>query len=218
MAILFFVELLILFFISQKTTQSISQFLYKITKSKRITIFFLAFLFLPGTIIHEFSHAIAAAITGVRVGRMDLMPEYIQGGLKLGSVQVGKADIVRNFFIGIAPFISGTILLLVIIYIVLSYSFFASFGITILSLYLVFVISNTMFSSRKDMEGAVEFFILIAVFLLAFYLLGLRFDTISLNFLSIFNHMFKIGSYYLLVPLGIDIFIITFTAIIFRSH
>lgn len=218
MAILFFLELLFLFFISQKTTQSISHFLYKITRSQKITIFFLAFLFLPGTIIHEFSHAIAASITGVRIGKMELMPEYVQGGLRLGSIQVGRADIIRNFFIGIAPFISGTILLLTIMYLVLSFAFFASFGIIVLSLYLVFVIANTMFSSKKDMEGAIEFFILIAVFLLAFYLLGLRLDTINWNFLSVFNHIFKIGTYYLLVPLGIDLFIITLTTLLFRSR
>jgi hypothetical protein len=218
MVILFFLELLFLFFISQKTTQSIAYAFYKITRNQKITIFFFAFLFLPGTIIHELSHAIAASILGVRVGKMDLMPEYIQGGLRLGSVQVGKTDIIRNFFIGIAPFISGTILLLIIIYLVLSFSLIASFGIIILSLYSVFAIANTMFSSKKDMEGAIEFFILVTVFLLVFYILGLRFDAINWNFLSLFNHLFKIGSYYLLVPIGIDLFIIIVTKMLYRNR
>lgn len=218
MVILFFLELLFLFFISQKTTQSIAYAFYKITRNQKITIFFFAFLFLPGTIIHELSHAIAASILGVRVGKMELMPEYIQGGLRLGSVQVGKTDIIRNFFIGIAPFISGTILLLIIIYLILSFSLIASFGIIILSLYFVFAIANTMFSSKKDMEGAIEFFILVTVFLLVFYILGLRFDTINWNFLSLFNHLFKIGSYYLLVPIGIDLFIIIVTKMLYRNR
>ncbi len=218
MVILFFLELLFLFFISQKTTQSIAYAFYKITRNQKITIFFFAFLFLPGTIIHELSHAIAASILGVRVGKMELMPEYIQGGLRLGSVQVGKTDIIRNFFIGIAPFISGTILLLIIIYLILSFSLIASFGIIILSLYSVFAIANTMFSSKKDMEGAIEFFILVTVFLLVFYILGLRFDTINWNFLSLFNHLFKIGSYYLLVPIGIDLFIIIVTKMLYRNR
>jgi VIT1/CCC1 family predicted Fe2+/Mn2+ transporter len=218
MVILFFLELLFLFFISQKTTQSIAYTFYKITRNQKITIVFFAFLFLPGTIIHELSHAIAASILGVRVGKMDLMPEYIQGGLRLGSVQVGKTDIIRNFFIGIAPFISGTILLLIIIYLVLSFSLIASFGIIILSLYSVFAIANTMFSSKKDMEGAIEFFILVTVFLLVFYILGLRFDAINWNFLSLFNHLFKIGSYYLLVPIGIDLFIIIVTKMLYRNR
>jgi hypothetical protein len=218
MVILFFLELLFLFFISQKTTQSIAYTFYKITRNQKITIFFFAFLFLPGTIIHELSHAIAASILGVRVGKMELMPEYIQGGLRLGSVQVGKTDIIRNFFIGIAPFISGTILLLIIIYLILSFSLIASFGIIILSLYSVFAIANTMFSSKKDMEGAIEFFILVTVFLLVFYILGLRFDAINWNFLSLFNHLFKIGSYYLLVPIGIDLFIIIVTKMLYRNR
>lgn len=218
MVILFFLELLFLFFISQKTTQSIAYAFYKITRNQKITIFFFAFLFFPGTIMHELSHAIAASILGVRVGKMELMPEYIQGGLRLGSVQVGKTDIIRNFFIGIAPFISGTILLLIIIYLILSFSLIASFGIIILSLYSVFAIANTMFSSKKDMEGAIEFFILVTVFLLVFYILGLRFDTINWNFLSLFNHLFKIGSYYLLVPIGIDLFIIIVTKMLYRNR
>lgn len=218
MVILFFLELLFLFFISQKTTQSIAYAFYKITRNQKITIFFFAFLFFPGTIMHELSHAIAASILGVRVGKMELMPEYIQGGLRLGSVQVGKTDIIRNFFIGIAPFISGTILLLIIIYLILSFSLIASFGIIILSLYFVFAIANTMFSSKKDMEGAIEFFILVTVFLLVFYILGLRFDTINWNFLSLFNHLFKIGSYYLLVPIGIDLFIIIVTKMLYRNR
>lgn len=216
MALLFFLELLVLFFLSQKTTQHISFILYKLTHSKKFAIYGMAVLFLPGTIIHEFSHAIAAVVTHVPVGRMELLPEYREGGLKLGSVQVGKTDIIRNFFIGVAPFIFGTVLLLLIMYLVMTsvvpLEWWALFPI----LYLVFAISNTMFSSKRDMEGAIEFFVLVGVILGVLYVLGFHPQEINWEFLSFFNEIFKIGVMYLLVPLGIDIGILSLSLLFTR--
>lgn len=208
MALLFFLELLVLFFLSQKTTQHISFVLYRFTHSKKFAIYAMAILFLPGTIIHEFSHAIAAILTHVPVGRMELLPEYREGGLKLGSVQVGKTDIVRNFFIGVAPFLFGTILLLLMMYLVMTAVVPLKWWTIAPILYLVFAISNTMFSSKRDMEGAIEFFILIGVVLTVLYLLGFHPQEINWTFLSFSDAIFKVGVIYLLVPLGIDIGIV----------
>src|ERR1700722_1998592 len=113
---LFFIELLILFLLSRNLSRALSHFLYRISKSKNFTITILAILFLPGTIIHEFSHAIAARLLGVSVGTMEFMPQIEGEHVKLGSVQVAHSDPIRRFFIGAAPFLFGTLIMLGLIF------------------------------------------------------------------------------------------------------
>jgi hypothetical protein len=143
---------------------------------------------------------------------MELWPKIEGNNLKLGSVQIGVTDIVRNFFIGIAPFVAGTSLLLGVLYYSFSNNLIGFNLITILILFLVFVISNTMYSSRKDMEGAIEFFILVGVPITFLYLLGVRIPGLSIETLRSepVEEFFKTGSIYLLVPLILDIAIILF--------
>lgn len=208
MPALFFLELFLLFILSRKTTQSISYLLYVITRSRRIAIFGIAFIFLPGTIIHEFSHATAAFLTHVPVGKMELFPEIHEGALKLGSVQVGKTDIVRNFFIGVAPFLFGTVLLFLIIYLMLSPSFPFVWWVVMPLFYLIFAISNTMFSSRRDMEGAIEFGILVTVLFFVSYLLGFHPQDINWGGISQNVPIFRQAVIFVGIPIGIDLGII----------
>jgi hypothetical protein len=70
---------------------------------------------LPGTAIHETSHALAALLLGVRVRRFSLRPRQISGNaLQLGFVETDRADVVRRSLIGAAPLITGVGLLLFI--------------------------------------------------------------------------------------------------------
>lgn len=186
------------------------------TRSKKIAVWSIALLFLPGTVIHEFSHAIAAVLTHVPVGKMELFPEYKDGALKLGSVQVGKSDILRNFFIGVAPFIFGTALLFLVIYLILYPSVPLTWWTLIPLFYLIFTISNTMFSSRKDMEGAIEFGILVGVILVVSYFLGFHPQEIDWRFLDGTQNMFKQAVIFLGIPIGIDIAIILLAMLVHR--
>src|SRR5690606_2967609 len=102
-------------------------------------------------------------------------------GVKMGSVAIGHTDPVRRALIGMAPFFWGTTILLMILFAFQSFGGIDNIWITIITGYVVFEISNTMFSSRKDMEGTLELFLALLVVLLLFYFLGFRFPEIDLN-------------------------------------
>lgn len=76
-------------------------------------VFFL--IFLPGTLVHELSHWVAAKLLGVPTGRIVIWPQAKRDGtLWLGAIQVGRADPVRSSLIGVAPLISGSLLVALI--------------------------------------------------------------------------------------------------------
>lgn len=207
----FFAELLFLFFLSRSLTRVLSLFLFKISKSKTFTITIMAFLFFPGTLLHEIAHALFALLMGVHVGKMEFIPQLEGEKVKLGSVQVGQSDPVRRFFIGAAPFFLGTIILLLILFYAVKQQFFNNTFIVILVGYLVFEIGNTMFSSKKDMEGALELFLTLIVLVIAFYLMGIRVPSFNPSvFLAqpLIQTVFRQGSLFLLAPLAIDALII----------
>ncbi|MDO8269485.1 MAG: hypothetical protein Q7T54_02335 [Candidatus Levybacteria bacterium] len=218
MVFLFFLELLVLFFLSRQLTSELSFLFFNIFRNRRIAVILMAIVFLPGTIIHEFSHAIMAKALFVYVGKMELMPQASGDSLKLGSVEVGKTDILRNFLVGIAPFIVGTSILLTVLYFSFENTIFGLNLLTVGVLYILFVIANTMYSSKKDMEGAIEFFIITLVPLLFLYFLGLRipglnWETLNSPQVELF---FRNSSLYLGVPLLLDTGIIVFSKIVRR--
>jgi len=167
----------------------------------------LAILFLPGTMIHELAHALAAGLLGVRVGTIEFMPEVDGDHVKLGSVQIAQSDPIRRFLIGAAPFFFGTAIMLGILFYFVQNHLYDNYLFIILIGYVVFEIGNTMFSSRKDMEGALELFATIIVIIIILYLLGIRITFFNPNLLfsqHIVQEVFKRGSVFLLVPLLID--------------
>lgn len=219
MVFLFFIELLLLFFLSRQLTSELSTLFVRIFRSQKVSVFLIALIFLPGTIIHEFAHAIVAKLLFVHVGKMELMPSLTGESLKLGSVEVGKTDIVRNFLIGVAPFIVGTSLLLGLLF----YSFneqLLGFNLfTFCVLLFTFVLSNTMYSSKKDMEGAIEFFLLIIAPVIVLYFLGVRIPGLTWEIVNdqSLNNYFQTGAVLLGIPIVVDVAIILFAKIINKS-
>lgn len=96
--ILFAIEMILLFFLSKRLIKSLSLALFRITKSHSAVINTLAIIFLPGTIFHELSHLLTAGVLLVPVGEIKALPEIEKSGVKLGSVQIGKADPFRLVF------------------------------------------------------------------------------------------------------------------------
>lgn len=216
MILIFLVELFLLFLLSRFLTKELSYLFSRITQSRSISSYLLAILFLPGTFVHEVSHALIAKLLFVHVGKMELVPQLDGASLKLGSVEVGKTDFIRNFFIGVAPFFVGTLVILATVWYMFSNNFFGINLITAASLYLIFVISNTMYSSKKDLEGAMEFFIFILLVVGLLFFLGVKLS--SLGFLGklIDPSIVKKGVYFLLIPITIDIVVFSFSRIINR--
>ncbi len=160
-------ELVFLFFTSRYISKALFSLSYKVFRKQSIAIRFVALIFFPGTVIHELAHYLMAKMLFVRTGKVELTPELHGNGLKLGSVQVAKSDILRQFLIGVAPLLFGSALLVLGTYYslpkIINFSLDTSYLIlATLYLYVIFVITNTMFSSKKDMEGALGLFIFIA--------------------------------------------------------
>lgn len=199
--LLFFVELLFLFFLSRKVTKGLGTFTFRITKSNKWTVYIMSVLFLPGTFIHEMAHFLSALILLVPVRQIELTPEVKEGKVSLGRVPIAKVDFVRRTIVGISPLILGTFLILGIIFYITSKGLLTAPLYTVLAGYLVFEVGNTMYLSKKDLEGVWVFFLLIFILLLSLYLLGVR-----ISATDEFYGVVKTANLYLLVPIIIDLF------------
>jgi hypothetical protein len=143
-----------------------------LTGDPDIAVVLYALPLLPGIILHEASHALAAILVGVRVGRISIRPKRAGQRVQLGFVPVEKTDVVRASLIGLAPLLIGSAFILLIGY--------AVFGIgavgtalvagdwrqvvaglrgmletpdTWLWAYVIFAIGNTMLPSRADRQA-----------------------------------------------------------------
>ena len=155
MAYVFFIGMLLfLFLLSQNITRHMSHLFMKLFHSQSVAIYLLSFLFLPGVVLHELSHLLIANILFVPTGEVEFFPEIHGDSVKMGSVAIARTDPFRRFVIGVAPLVGG----LGAMFVAASY-----LGEKIVSwqglllLYILFEIANTMFSSKKDMEGALGF-------------------------------------------------------------
>ncbi len=187
----------------------------------------MSFIFLPGVIIHELSHLLIAVILFVPVGDMEFTPKKGEERLKLGSVEIAKTDPVRRSIIGFAPVFVGLMLVVGIVYLFTSnILFFKEKEIYVLLvsvlaiIYFLFVISNTMFSSKVDMEGTLEILITLVIIFLASYILGLRFSLTYLDkiFTKELIGMVQKSTIFLLVPIVIDLFILGTIRILTNSR
>ena len=143
----------------------------------------VALIYLPGTLVHEISHFLAALVLMLPVKKISIFPVFEKNEIKLGSVEYTKRDFLRGIIVGVSPVIFGMFTISLIFY----FNIFPSnkFFLNLLFSYLIFSISSNMFSSKRDLQ---DLFIAIPVFfiiLLVFYLLGLK---INLSFLVLNNN------------------------------
>jgi len=155
-----------------------------------------------------------AVILFVPVGSMEFAPKKNGKELKLGSVEIGRTDPVRRAIIGFAPVFVGLMLVVGVVYLFISNILFFKdkdvyiFIALILGIvYLLFAISNTMFSSRADMEGTLEILITFLIIFAVAYILGFR---LSLDFIqNLFTkqivNLLQKSTLFLSVPIVIDV-------------
>ncbi len=127
---------------------------------------------LPGIVLHEVSHALAAVLLRVRVGRMSIRPKLAGERVQLGFVPVEKTDVLRASLIGLAPLLAGSAVILLIGYHVFDVG---GMGAALASgnwdsltgglrralgapdawlwAYVVFAVSNTMLPSESDRQS-----------------------------------------------------------------
>lgn len=194
--ILFLLEILVLWRLSSKLT---SRLLYLLPT--RIFII----LFLPGTFIHEMSHYLMAKLLFVPVGKFTITPRFQEKEIVLGSVSIAKKDILRRLVIGAAPIIFGAAILLGLIYASISQKLYQDYWLAGFIAYVVFVIGNTMFSSKQDLKGAWQLGLVIALFAITLSLLGVQVE-VNPNSIIYENaaRTIRLACVYLMVPIVID--------------
>mgnify|MGYP001587100853 CR=1 FL=1 len=198
-----------LFLLSRRISKELSKFL---------SINLLSFLFLPGVIIHELSHLLVASVLLVPVGNMEFTPKKSQNGVKLGSIEIAKTDPIRRSIIGFAPVLTGLGIIIGLTYLFANNSSIVQIiepnvmwkiGIGVFIVYLIFAVSNTMFLSKRDMEGTVDIIVTLLIIAILLYFLGLR---VPLSWILVFLEsnieIVKRSTLFLLAPIVIDLFIL----------
>ncbi|MFL7894369.1 MAG: hypothetical protein ACK2UM_16715 [Anaerolineales bacterium] len=177
--------------LQRRLHQEIQAILFLITRRIDLALAIFAILFLPGVLLHELSHYLTARLLRVPVGRLSIIPQALPDGrLRLGYVETGQTDFLRDALIGAAPLVAGSVFI--------AYAGFAQLdflavwdqmasgdlsSITFalsqvvrqpdfwIWFYIIFVISSTMFPSATDRRawGPV---LLGLVLLLALVLIG----------------------------------------------
>lgn len=147
---------------------------------------------LPGILLHESSHALAAILLGVQVGRISIRPKRAGQRIQLGFVPVEKTDVVRASLIGLAPLLAGSAVTLLIGHLVFgigtvgeafSAGDWASLTASLLRtietpdawmwIYVIFAVSNTMLPSRTDRQAWTPVLLFLCVLGISMWAIGL---------------------------------------------
>lgn len=183
--------------------------LYRATHDRDDAAQILGWIFVPGTFIHEVSHFLMALLLLVPAGQMDLMPEAEEKGIRLGKVAIGKTDFIRGSLIGLAPIFAGG----GIIFAAISFALtrLNIWWVAVFLIYIIFEITHTMFSSRRDLFAVVELIVFLAIIsgvLIFFKFYG--------PFAFIYGEVLKAGpfiqtlSYFLFIPIGLELGFLAF--------
>lgn len=210
-------ELILLFILSKALTKSLSLTLQLLHFEQTFVVFIIALIFLPGTLIHELSHWLMAKILFVRTGKISLFPQLQGSTIRMGTAEVEKVDRFRQLLIGLAPFIIGMIILFYSFYFSLPKLSSFNYWMIGLFVYLLFVITNSMFSSKKDLEGATFFVIICAVIVGILFLIDKQFlQQIQAALLLVPTNYLLLATDYLLIPLVLDIIVVGVLRLLIR--
>ena len=95
--------------LTQWITRHIQGIGYLLTGDGRIALTLYFVLILPGVLVHEASHALAAWLLRVQVRHLELgiRRKASQEQVALGSVHIADTDPIRSSLIGLAPLLAG---------------------------------------------------------------------------------------------------------------
>ncbi len=183
------VTLMLLLLVERWIHRHLQGIMLLLTDDPDAAVVLYAMPLLPGIILHEFSHAFAAILLGVRVGRISIRPKRAGQRIQLGFVPVEKTDVVRASLIGLAPLLAGSAAILLIGYWVFGIS---TVGAALVAgdwanlttgllralkasdawiwAYVIFAVGNTMLPSRADRQAwtpVILFLLLIGVLIWA---------------------------------------------------
>lgn len=206
---LFAAQIILLYFLSHAMIQEFYYALHLFTRNNDFIFATLAVFFLPGTIVHELSHFLAAIILFLPVGEIRIMPEWDKNHIQLGRVTYGKKDFIRGILVGIAPFFGA----LFFFWLLGAFKLFPSANIllTVVMGYLLFAVSANMFSSRQDLIDLVYLIPLVAVAAALIYVTGINVGRlIPQQAIGTAALLLQSVSFYITISLGIHLAAIVF--------
>ena len=207
--LIFIAQISLLYFLSRLVIKNLYSFFDLFIKSQKLVFSLVSLLYFPGTVIHEMSHFVGAIILFLNVRDIRLFPEFENDHIRLGSVVYEKKDFVRSILVGIAPFIFVFLIFFVISY----FSLYPTNNVllNVLFGYLIFAISSTMFSSKKDIVDLIYIIPLAIITVGALFLFDINilfiFENESINKV-IFNFFDRVN-YYLFFSLVINLVLLT---------
>lgn len=199
----FFVQIVGLFFVTRYTLENVFKTLRIYIRHDHTVFTLIAFLYLPGTVLHELAHFAFAIACRLRVRSVSVIPSWDRHYIKLGSVVYEKKDVFRSVLVGIAPFFAG----LAFFWFIGFFRIFPStnLGLSILFGYLIFTVSSTMFSSKQDLVDIVYIIPFIVILVGIVYIFNIKI-TVSIqdNLLTGLLSFFQQVNIYLLFSLLIN--------------
>jgi hypothetical protein len=199
-----------LFFVVRIVHREIQVNLLLLVRQTELVKVLFSLLFVPGVLLHEFSHFLMAKILGVRTGRFSLIPQSMPDGrLQLGYVETARTDMLRDALIGAAPLIVGGVFVgyagtarlgLDQLWLAANSGAFGTFLAAFqqvyglpdfwLWFYLTFTVSSTMLPSTSDRRAWLPLsFVAIGLLVLALFV-GLG-DWLAQNAAPMFNQVLR---------------------------
>ena len=178
----------IIYIISRRLLQLLYALTFVTTKNRTIALWTIALFLLPGTIVHELSHFFTALLLRVPTGRLSIFPSIgpapspdagrDEGEIRAGHLEIARTGPIRHTIIGVAPMFVGLLFIYTIGHFffqsLLSINNYQLTIINIIGIYLLFVVSTTMFSSKADMRSFIFVAPVIILLVTAVYLAGVR--------------------------------------------
>jgi hypothetical protein len=202
--LLFLAEIVLLLILSKKTSGEIYSFINKITRNNKISLWFYAILFLPGTFLHELAHWATAKLLFVKTTSFNIYPQIEGNTMKLGSVMLYKSDPFRTSIVGIAPLFVGLSAIIAVIRLFQFYELTRGWLGIILQGYLFLTIGSTMLLSKSDVKEVKKIIIVLSAIFLILYILGLKLDLANsiVNLINNYEDIWKESVSIMLLPLA----------------
>ena len=210
--LLFFFVICILYAVSQYMVNELFHFLHLFIRRRDVIFSTIAVIFLPGTILHELSHYLAATVLRLQVGEVHIMPAWKENNLQLGRVTYRKADVVRSITVGVAPFFGA----LFFFWFVGAFHLFPSTNIvlTLFFGYLLFSVSANMFSSKQDLVDLIYIIPICVVAGAVFYITNVRINvSVPDVWLQNITNLLQTINIYITISIAINIIMI----LVFKS-
>lgn len=220
------VTLFILALLSRQISLRIQSITAYVTRSPDMAMVTVFLLFLPGIIIHEFSHWIVAKVLGLRPSRFRVWPKRQGGYIGLGSVSIRSGGMWLDSLVGLAPLVAGTVIVALIGYQVFGsdallavlaqnqWSKTATVFLTAISArdgavwaYLVFAIANSMMPSRSDRQPVMPLLLYVAFAAIVYFVIGLPGDPFT-ALLGWMAPMFQIVTGAILFTVFLDLLVL----------